>query len=290
MALACTRCGTQNPDGNVYCQACGTPLSTPAAAPMTEPPPGAPPPGPPAGIAPPQFGPSGYASPYYAPVGPVPPVHRTPWMVIIAGVVALVVLMAGCGTALAVIGSRASSSVSGTVGDLPSPTPATSPSPVASPTTVPTGPSTVSNDGVSLTLPLGWTVESKDSEEIVVMDPDTQGDVEVASGRSSPAASAQDNMTEITNELKNKYPDTRTCSGTKTANTTFNGVRGISWTLCFTLTSGTQSLPAAASLFIGANSSGSVFYFVLVLTSQSNLTHYLAVAKPVLSSVHWSLS
>lgn len=257
---------------------------------MAGPPPGAPPPGPPSGIAPPVFGPSGYASPYYAPVGPTPPVHRTPWMVIIAGVVALVVLMAGCGTALAVIGSRTSVSVSGTVGDLPSPTPATSPSPVASPTTVPTGPSTVSNDGVSLTLPLGWTVEDKDSEEIVVMDPDTQGDVEVASGASSPAASAQENLTEIINELKNKYPDTRTCSGTKAANTTFSGVHGISSTVCFTLTSGTQSLPAAASIFIGANSSGSVFYLVLVLTSQSNLTHYLTVAKPVLSSVHWKLS
>jgi hypothetical protein len=290
MALACARCGTQNPDGNAYCQACGAALSAPVSAPMAGPPPGVPPPGPPAGMAPPTFGAGGYASPYYAPVGPTPPVHRTPWMVIIAGVVALVVLMAGCGTALAVIGSRTSVSVSGTVGDLPSPTPATSPSPVASPTTVPTGPSAVSNDGVSLTLPLGWTVEDKDNEEIVVMDPDTQGDVEVASGTQSPAATAQENLTELTNELKNKYPDTRTCSGTKASNTTFSGARGISSTICFTLTSGTQSLPAAASIFIGANGSGSVFYLVLVLTSQSNLTHYLTVAKPVLSSVHWKLS
>jgi hypothetical protein len=210
-------------------------------------------------------------------------------MLIIAGVVALVVLMAGCGTALAVIGSRSQVSVTGTVGDLPSPTPATSPSPIASPTTVSSGPSTVANDGVSLTLPAGWTVESKDSETIVVMDPDTQGDVEVASGSSSPAASAQENMTEINSELKSKYPDVRACSGTKTANTTFNGVKGISWTLCFTLTSGTQSLPAAGSLFVGANSDGRTFYFVFVLTRQSNLSHYLSVAKPVLSSVHWKL-
>src|SRR5919204_2414866 len=274
MATACARCGAQNPDGNVYCQACGAQLPTGApVATMPGPPPGMAPPmvaGPPPGVAPPMIaGPTGYASPYYVPSGPTAPVHRTPWMVIIASVVALVVLMAGCGTALAVIGSRSSTSISGTVGDLPSPTPATAPSPVASPTTVPTGPSNASNDGVSLTLPAGWTVESKDTVSIVVMDPDSQGDVEVASGSSSPTASAQDNMNEINSELKNKYPDTRNCSGTKTQNTTFNGVRGISWTICFTLTDGTQSVLAAGSLFVGANSSGSVFYFVFLLTRQA---------------------
>ena len=106
--MTCARCGAQNPDGNLYCMSCGTPLTAPSAvatAPMqgapSAPPPGplpGPPPGPPPGIAPP----TGYQSPYYTPAGPVPPLHRTPWMLIIAGVVALVVLMAGCGTALAI--------------------------------------------------------------------------------------------------------------------------------------------------------------------------------------------
>ena len=27
MAIACARCGTQNPDGNKFCQACGSPLA-----------------------------------------------------------------------------------------------------------------------------------------------------------------------------------------------------------------------------------------------------------------------
>src|SRR5438105_5560935 len=115
--MTCARCGVQNPDGNLYCISCGTPLTAPAAvatAPMPGPPQGPPPQGPPSGyqvgppigIAPPMAPPGAYQSPYYTPTGPVPPVHRTPWMLIIAGVVALVVLMAGCGTALAIIGHR----------------------------------------------------------------------------------------------------------------------------------------------------------------------------------------
>jgi hypothetical protein len=69
-----------------------------------------------------------------------------------------------------------------------------------------------------------------------------------------------------------------------------NGVPGISWTLCFTLTSGANSVPAAASVFSGANSGGSVYYLVMVLTTESNLNGYVTAAKPVVSSVHWKLS
>ena len=229
-------------------------------------------------------------NPYYTPAGGAPPVHRTPWTLIIAVVVALVVLMAGCGTGLALLGAR-SFSISGGVGvaDLPSPTPAGSPSPVASPATVASGPATVSNDTVSLTLPAGWTVASKDASEIDVQDPNNEGAVDVASGSSSPTQTAQDNQNSIDNEFKAKYPDTHPCANTKTTNTTFNGVSGISWTLCFTLTSGTHSLPAAMSTFVGANSSGSVYYVVFVLTRQDNLTNYLTETKPVLASVHWKL-
>jgi hypothetical protein len=212
-------------------------------------------------------------------------------MLIIAGVVALVVLMAGCGTALAVIASRNSASVNGSLGtaDVPSPTPAVSPSPVASPTSAATGPSTAANDGVSLTVPTGWTVVSKDSEEIVLQDPSPEGEIDIASGSSSPASSAQDNKNEIDNELKTKYPDTRPCPNTKTVSSTLNGAKGLSWSLCFTLTDGTHSVPAGASVFVGANPSGSVYYLVIVLTRQDNLTNYLKVTAPVTASIHWKL-
>src|SRR6267378_1042356 len=100
MPVTCARCGTQNPDANQFCQACGAPLSVAAAQPAAEagspPTPGSRPPAPPPGA---------YQSPYYAPsaVGPQPPVHRTPWAIIISAIVVLVVLMAGCGTAIAVL-------------------------------------------------------------------------------------------------------------------------------------------------------------------------------------------
>src|SRR5438270_10464251 len=139
MALTCARCGAQNPDGNLYCQACGTPLTAAggvATAAPSGPPPGAYA-GPPVGIPPPVAAPGGYQSPYYTPQGVAAPVHRTPWMLIIAAVLALTVLMAGLGTALAVIGNRNSPGGSGIGSPLTSPAPGVTPTPVGSPTSKP---------------------------------------------------------------------------------------------------------------------------------------------------------
>jgi hypothetical protein len=283
MALACPRCGAQNPDGNAYCQACGTPLAAPVAATAGTFA------GPPPGMAPPAAAPA-YQSPYFVPSGPSVAVHRTPWMLIIAAVVVLTVLMAGAGTALALLESRAAQTPpSASILDIPSPTPGLTPSPVASPTTTAqTG--LQSNDGFTLNLPSGWSIDSKDSETMVVTDPDGEGSVTVSSGVSSPAQTAQDNKDTIDSALKSKYPDTRECPNTSPANGTLNGVPGISWTLCFTLTAGANSIPAAASLFAGANGSGSIYYLVMVLTADSNFQSYLSTTKPVVQSVHWKLS
>jgi zinc ribbon protein len=302
MAMTCARCGAQNPDGNMYCQVCGTPLtaqSRVATAVAPAAPPGPPPgviQGPPPNMAPPTPGPGGYQSPYYAPTGPVAPVHRTPWMLIIAAVVALIVLMAGCGTAIAVLGSRAANTnTSGTsISDLPSPSPAVTPSPIVSPISTPsTNPSGVasdSNDGVTMTVPAGWSVASKDSEAIVLTDPNGEGSVTAASGMSSPAQTAQNNKDTMDAYFKSNYPDTRLCPGSSVVSSTFNGARGVSWSLCFTLTSGGHAVPAAASLFAGANTSGGVFYIVMVITRQENLKAYVTAARPVLSGIKWKLS
>lgn len=285
--MTCARCGAQNPDGNLYCQSCGMPLAAAAAAPQP-----ATPPGPPPGMAPPAYAsPPSYASPFYAPAMATPPVHRTPWMVIIAAVVALVVVMTGFGTALAVLNSARNSSTDGGGGiaDLASPSPETSPSPVASPIPTPTS-GTQSNDGESVTLPAGWSVTDRNSETLVLSDPNDEGEVTVASGASSPAQTAQDNKSTVDSELKGKYPDTRPCPGTTTTNASFNGAKGIDWTLCLTLTDGTNSVPAAASIFAGANSDGSVYYVVIVVTRADDLSHYLGVVRPVLATVHWKLA
>src|SRR5713101_3776778 len=127
MALTCARCGTQNPDGNSFCQACGTPLAAVVARPPVGPPPVGPPPV--------------YQSPYYAPTagGYQAPVHRTPWVLIVSAVLGLIVVMAGCGTAYAFLNAR--NQTSG--GVLPCPSPAGTPSPVQT-TTPPAGSSTAS--------------------------------------------------------------------------------------------------------------------------------------------------
>jgi len=241
-------------------------------------------------MGPPVFSPSGYQSPYYTPTGAAVQVHRTPWMLIIAAVVALAILMVGGGTTIAILGNR-SSNTGGTIGsDLPSPTPGVTPSPIASPTPTTLGATTESNDGLTVPVPMGWSVASKDSEAIVLSDPSGEGSVTLASGASIPAQTAQDNKNTIDAVFKSKYPDTRLCPGSTTTASTFNGAKGLSWTDCFTLTSGSHSIPAAASLFVGANTSGSVYYVVMVLTRQDNLQNYLNIAKPVLQGVHWKLS
>jgi hypothetical protein len=305
MALVCARCGTQNPDSNKFCLACGTPLAAPApppampvgataASPFTQaPPPAGTYPGPPPGAPP---GPPAYASPYYSPTGtgPQPGVHRTPWVLIVGAIVALLVVMAGVGSVLAfTLGNHNSSSPG--FGSVPSPSPAVSskpgasPSPSASPTQVDNG-STASNTGETVTIPTGWTVLSKDSETITLESPNGDGAITIGSGQSSPPASAQQNKNDIDTYFLQKYPDTKPCPGSKVTTGSLDGAQGIFWQICFTLTSGAQSVQVGAPLFVGANASGSVYYAVFLETEQSNLATFINEAKPLLNGgIKWSL-
>src|SRR5712692_10954700 len=288
MALTCARCGTQNPDGNSFCQACGAQLAAVVPVAPAGPPPGTPAPimGPPPNIPPPS-----YQSPYYTPDAAMaqPPVHRTPWVLLISAVVGLVLVMGACGTALAIVNSRNASqtSSSGLGSGLPSPTPATSPSPIAkgSPTS---GNGKVSNSSLSVTVPAGWLVANKDSETITLVD--SSGDsVTIGSGPSDPSQTAQQNKDTLDAYLKGKYPDTKTCPNTKVTTGSMRGAPGIFWTLCFTLTSGGQSLLAAAPLFAGANKDGSVYYAVILLSPVSDMNNFILAAQPILSSIQWAL-
>jgi hypothetical protein len=277
MALTCAKCGAQNPDGNQFCQACGTPM-VPAAAPAP----------PPAYVSPPPA-PAGYASPYYAPTAAFPqaPVHRTPWILILAAIFALIVLMAGCGTAIALFNNGKVAVTGGITADVPSPTPAGSPSPIGSPSSL-VGP-TASNTALALPVPSGWVVDSKDNEQITLADPSGAGLMTVGSGSSNPPMSVQQQKDGVDQVFTSKYPDTKTCPNTKTTTGSLNGPQGIFWTICFTLTSGSQSAPAAASMFVGTNADGSVFYGVILLTRQDNLQTFLNEAGPVLKGIQWKL-
>ena len=231
-----------------------------------------------------------YASPYYAPAGAAPQshVHRTPWVLIISAVVVLLVVMAGCGTAVALLG-RGGFSASGSISGLPSPTPGTTPSPIASPTSSIKGATSASNAGVTVPLPAGWTVSSQDVESIIVVNPNSTGSLTVASGTSNPRQTAQQNKDDIDTSLRGKYPDTAPCPGSKTTTGNVNGAQGIFWNLCFTLTSSGRSFPAVASVFVGANANGSVYYLVMLATSQANLQSFTAESQPVIQGIQWKL-
>jgi hypothetical protein len=295
MALACPRCGTQNPDGNSFCLACGSPLIAPPlapampvgaapASPFTEPPAFTTPP--PAVYAPP---PPAYQSPYYPPASGAiqPPIHRAPWLVIIAAVVVLVLVMAGVGTVLAVGFSHSSNQAASNIKELSSPSPAGSPSPVPTPT-ISTATS-ASNAGVTVPLPDGWEVAAQDSESITLVSPSGTGSITIASGSSTPLQNAQQNKATVDAFFKQQFPDTKNCPGSKTSNGSLNGVPGISWELCFTLTSGAQSAPAAALLFVGANASGSVYYAMYMLSIASNMPAFSNECAPILKGIQWKL-
>jgi hypothetical protein len=102
--------------------------------------------------------------------------------------------------------------------------------------------------------------------------------------------SAQQNKDDVDTGLRSKWPDTAPCPGTKTTSGNLNGAPGLFWNLCFTLTQSGHSFPAVASLFVGANGSGSVYYLVMLATSQSNLQSFAAEAKPVLQGIVWKLT
>jgi hypothetical protein len=217
------------------------------------------------------------------------PLHRIPLMLIVGAVVVLVLLMAGIGTAIAIIGNHNNNLARGGLSSgLSSPSPAGSPNPVGSP--VPSQGTTASNPGLTVPVPAGWSVANKDSESITVVDPNSEGAVTVASGLSNPAQSAQQNRDSINKYFTGKYPDAKNCPTSQTTTGALNGVSGLFWTLCFTLTSGGQSIPAASSLFVGANSDGGVYYLVELVTRQDNLQNLTGEAKPILAGIKWKLS
>ena len=201
--------------------------------------------------------------------------------------VALIVLMAGCGTAIALLGGKLSAS-GGLTSDLPSPTPAGSPSPVgASPPSLSL--STASNNGVTVPVPAGWSVASKDNESIILLNPNGNGSVTAGSGALNPKSTAQQGKDSIDKAFQGKYPDVKNCPSTQTTTGTLNGAAGIFWTLCFTYTSSGRSFPAASALFAGTNSGGSVYYVLELATLQSNLQAFTTESKPVVQGIQWKL-
>ncbi|GAC1643448.1 MAG: hypothetical protein NVS9B11_12960 [Candidatus Dormibacteraceae bacterium] len=207
---------------------------------------------------------------------PQAPVHRTPWAIIIAAVVILIVLMAGCGTALALLGGKTSSAT-------PDATP-----PAASPAAF-QGP-TASNSVVTVPVPPGWTVTAKDNESITLADPNSWGYVTVGSGVQNPKQNVQQQKAIIDASIKSKSPDAVECRAVRPTPGTIGGVKGITWHLCFTVISSGKSLAAEASLFVATNADGSVYYGVILLTPQSYMTNLSTEAEPLIAGIQWKLT
>jgi hypothetical protein len=203
-------------------------------------------------------------------------VHRTPWALIIAAVVILIVLMAGCGTALALLGGKPSNG-----------SPDATPAP-ASPAAL-LGP-TASNPVVTVPVPAGWTVTAKDNESITLTDPNAWGYVTVASGVQNPKQTVQQQKASIDASIKSKSPDAIECRAVRPTPGTIGGKKGITWHLCFTVISSGKSLAAEASLFVATNADGSVYYGVVLLTPQSYMTNLSREAEPLLAGIQWKLT
>lgn len=227
-------------------------------------------------------------------------VHRVPWVLIIGAIIGLVVLMGGCGTAIALLGHNSANQTNTTgirPADVPSPSPARTPqpnqSPTASPSPSPTptssGGTTASNTGESFTVPTGWTVASKTDQTITITNPNGDGSVTIGSGPSSPTQSAQQNKDTVDKFFTGQYPDTKNCPNSKTTTSSLAGASGIFWELCFTLSSGGHSIQAGSPLFAGANSDGSVYYVVILVTSQANMDTFITESAPILQSIQWKL-
>src|SRR5258708_32729728 len=217
MAMTCAGCGAQNPEGNQFCSACGRPLTRAAAAaapwwaaapqgppPPTEaapswlaPPPQAPPPpaATPPAYASPQPAEVAYASPYYSPSGAMPqaPVHRTPMALIIGAVAALIVVVAGGGTASGHFSGKSFVGTADVAAPIPTPSPWTG--------------ATATNTAVTVPVPAGWTVSSKDNESISLTDPNGWGFLSVGSGVQSPKKTVQQQKGIIEESIKSKSPD-----------------------------------------------------------------------------------
>jgi hypothetical protein len=238
--------------------------------------------GPPPGLPPPA-----YQSPYYAPAAGVyqPPVHRTPWVLIISAVLGLIVVMAGCGTAYAFLNARNNQTSSNV---LPSPSPAGTPSPISTASPTGGGAGTESTSAASVTVPAGWAA-STSGTDITVTNPAGDGRVGISSGTDNPPLTAQQIKDRVDKSLTEQFPDTQACPNTTTTNASIGGVAGISWQLCFTVTTGGQSFPGEVSLWAGANTSGSVGYGVILFAQQSRMSAFINEAKPLLASIQWKL-
>lgn len=315
MAIACANCGTQNPDGNKFCQSCGKPLAAAplgaAAAPAAAaPPPPAPAPAPGAAGAPPP----GY-SPYYAPVpGQGVTVHRTSPGLIIGIVGGLVLLMVAAMFLIGLIFLRpqpkpvANVTTHGTpapttpvpttpvpqptsTGPGPTPTPAPTQRPTPTPTPAPTptphsGGATIKTSSFQVSAP-GWKNLKQDSQSVTLLSPQGDGTLSIAAGSLQQKTDTQTFLTTVLTDIAKKYPDAKICL--KPVAETTGGKEGILVGACYTYTpSSGAAFPAADVIWADVDSSNNLFVYEVFCQVKDFDNVYNKEVLPVVETIQWA--
>ncbi|MEP7106059.1 MAG: zinc ribbon domain-containing protein [Chloroflexota bacterium] len=317
MAIACANCGTQNPDGNKFCQSCGKPLTAApvgAAAAATPPPAAAPMAAAPMAPAPAPAGapPPGYQSPYYAPVpGQGVAVHRTSPGLIIGIVGGLILLMVAAMFLIGLIFLRpqpkpaAALHPSGNTTPVPStptPQPSNSGNPTSAPTATPTsrptatptpaptastGGGTIKTNSFQVRAP-GWKILKQDSISVTLLTPSQDGTVFIAGGQLKTATDTQTWVAGFMSDINKKFPDAKVC--VKPTAVTQGGKDGIIVGMCYTATPSSGAAFTAADVFwASVDSSNNVFEFE-IFSDVKNFDNVFKQAEPVLAddSLKWA--
>jgi len=303
MALTCSRCGTQNPDSNRFCQNCGAQLA--ASSPAPAPTPVAPPaPAPTPSATPPSWAPS---STYYTPSQPVT-LRRLPVGLIAGAVVALLILMSGVAVVAAAIAkgtvvpgdqtgrtfTPAPSSVppSPITGGNASPSPVAPPSPVSSPsptpTSAPTGQGSVCNSTLCLTPAQGWTVKSKDDTSVLLAYDNPVGFAHFQALKPGSPVKAIDELQRLFDGIKKQSPDATICQ--QAQDLTVGGNKGPYIIACFTFTpQGGQAIKIVELLWIAVSADGTVEYEWDAFSTDSNFDNFLKAVNPLQHTVQWKI-
>ena len=302
MAVTCANCGTQNPDGNRFCQSCGKPL---AAAPVgaTAAPPAGPIPAPAPAAAPggPPMPPPGYQSPYYAPQpGQAVAVQRTSAGLIIGIVGGLVLLMVA---AMFLIGllflhstpkPNPSPVAHTTTTPVPStPAPQTSAPSTPTPRSTPTptrsgGTNIVKTSSFQVNAP-GWKTLKSDSLSVTLLSPQQDGTLYILAGQLKQPSDTQTWVAAFLSDAAKKYPDATLCL--KPAAETHGGKDGIIAGACYTYTPQSGAAFAAADvLWASVDSNNNVFMYEVFCDAKNFDNVYNKETLPVIadSSLQWA--
>jgi hypothetical protein len=319
MAVTCANCGTQNPDGNKFCQSCGKPLAAaPVGAAGAPPPAPIPTPTPAAAQAPgatpggaPMPGP-GYQSPYYAPQPgqAAVAVHRTSPGLIIGIIGGLVLLMVGAMVLIGLLFIRPSPNPHpnpvATVANVPatpapstptpvagsSPPPAT-PTPRSTPVPTPTpsrpsGSNVIKTSSFQVNAP-GWKNLKQDSLSVTLLSPQGDGTLFILAGQLKQPSDTQSWVTSFLTDVGKKYPDAKICL--KPAAETHGGKDGIIVGACYTYTPSSGSAFAAADvLWASVDTNNNVFMYEVFCEAKNFDNVYNKETLPVIAdnSLQWA--